>query len=294
MLMGAAEVLSRMKNQIPGQVKFIFQPSEEGAPQNEEGGAKLMIKEGALDNPKPEAIFALHATASKHTGTINYRPNGAMASADTLHIVVHGKTTHGGMPWAGVDPIVVASQIVVGLQTITSRQIDLTKAPAVVTIASIHGGVRNNVIPDEVEMLGTIRALDPEVQKDIHQRVTRTVSNIAASAGVQATVTITPSVPVTFNDPQLTQRMLPTLIRVVGSTNIAQGSPSTVAEDFAFYQQRIPGLFVLLGVTPKGKDPATAAVNHSPHFFFDEAALPVGVRTLASLAYEFLVMERAD
>jgi amidohydrolase len=192
------------------------------------------------------------------------------------------------MPWSGVDPIVVSSQIIMALQTITSRQIDPTTAPAIVTIGSIHGGVRNNMIPDEVQMLGTIRTLDPKVQQDIHERIRKLVSGIAESAGATATTTITPSTPVTFNDPQLMDRMLPTVRRVVGDRNVAGVPASTIAEDFAFYQQQVPGMYIFLGVTPVGKDTSTAALNHSPLFTVDEAALSVGIRTLSNLALDFL------
>jgi len=286
--MGVAEILTAMKDRLPGTVKFIFQPAEEGAPPGEEGGSKLMIREGALENPRPSAIFAIHAMASGTTGTIAYRPNAAMASADTFRILVKGRGTHGALPWAGVDPIVTASPIVLGIQTITSRQLDITKAPLVVSIGSIHGGVRNNLIPDQVEMLGTIRAFDPEVQAEVRRRITQTAASIAAGAGATATTTIAEGVPVTFNDPALMDRMLPTLKRIVGESNLVPASLSTVAEDFAFYQQQVPGMFVFLGVTPKGRDLSTVPVNHSPLFFLDEAALPIGVRTLANLAVDYL------
>jgi len=291
-LMATAEVLAGMKDRFSGTVKFIFQPAEEGAPAGEQGGAKLMVEQGALENPKPAAIFALHTMAVMPTGTIAYKPNGAMASADILQIVVKGRATHGAMPWSGVDPIVVSSQIIMALQTITSRQIDPTTAPAIVTIGSIHGGVRNNMIPDEVQMLGTIRTLDPKVQQDIHQRIRKLVSGIAESSGATATTTITPSAPVTFNDPQLMDRMLPTMRRVVGDRNVVGVPASTISEDFAFYQQQIPGMYIFLGVTPVGTDTATAPANHSPLFTVDEAALSVGIRTLTNLALDFLSLER--
>jgi amidohydrolase len=249
----------------------------------------LMIREGALDNPRPDVIFGIHAMASTTTGTISYRPNGMMASADTLRILVRGLGTHGAMPWAGIDPIVVASQIVLGLQTITSRQLDIAKSPAIVSIGSIHGGVRNNIIPDQVEMLGTIRAFDPEVQAELARRINRTVTSIAESAGATATATITHSVPVTFNNPALVERMLPTLKRVAGSENVLLAPLSTVADDFAFYQQQIPGMFLFFGVTPPGKDLSTIPVNHSSLFFVDEAALQTGIRALANLTVDYLM-----
>jgi len=286
-LMGVAEVLAGMRSDLPGTVKFIFQPAEEGVPAGEDGGAAMMIAEGALDDPKPGAIFGLHVFPYP-AGQIRYRPGGTMAAADGLRIVVHGRQTHGALPWAGVDPIVVASQIVLGLETIVSRQVDITAAPAVVTIGAINGGVRNNIIPDSVVMIGTIRTFDPAVQRDIHERVRRTAESIAQSAGATAQVTIEPGVPVTYNDPALTERMVPTLRRVAGAGNVGLNTPLTPAEDFSRYQQKIPGLFFFLGITPPGTDPRTAAPNHSPRFFVDEAAFPVGVRSLAHLAVDYL------
>ncbi len=287
MLMGVAEVLAGMRRDLPGTVKFIFQPAEEGAPAGEQGGAELMIAEGALDDPKPSAIFGLHVFPYP-AGQIRYRPGGTMAAADALRIVVRGRQTHGALPWAGVDPIVVASLIVLGLQTIVSRQVDLTAAPAIVTIGAITGGVRNNIIPDSVVMIGTIRTFDPAVQRDIHERVRRTAEAIAQSAGATAQVTIDPGYPVTYNDPALTERMLPTLRRVAGAGAVGVNTPQTTAEDFSRYEQRVPGLFFFLGITPPGTDPRTVAPNHSPRFSVDEAALPVGVRALAHLAIDYL------
>jgi amidohydrolase len=287
MLMGAAEVLAGMRRDLPGTVVFIFQPAEEGVPAGERGGAALMIEEGALANPKPDAIFGLHVFPYP-AGEIRYRPGGAMASSDALRIVVHGRQTHGALPWAGIDPIVVAAQIVLGLQTITSRQVDITAAPAIVTVGAINGGVRYNIIPDSVVMIGTIRTFDTSVQRDIHERVRRTAESIAQSAGATAQVSIDTVAPVTYNDPALTERMLPTLRDVAGADHVRLGLPLTPAEDFSRYQQRIPGLFFFLGITPPGTDPRSAAPNHSPRFFVDEAALPVGVRALAHVAVDYL------
>src|SRR3989449_278690 len=287
MLMGVAEVLAGMRSELPGTVKFIFQPAEEGAPAGERGGAEVMIEEGALDDPKPSAIFGLHVFPYP-AGEIRYRPGGAMASADAFRIVVRGRQTHGALPWAGIDPIVVASQIVLGLQTITSRQVDLTVAPAIVTVGAINGGVRYNIIPDSVVMIGTIRTFDTAVRNDIHQRVRRTAESIAQSAGATALVVIDTTTAVTYNDPALTEKILPTLRQVAGPSHVALGPPITAAEDFSRYQQRIPGVFFFLGITPPGTDPAKAAPNHSPRFYVDEAALPVGVRAMAHLAVEYL------
>jgi amidohydrolase len=286
-LMGVAEVLTGVRRDLPGTVKFIFQPAEEGVPAGEGGGAEMMIAEGALDDPKPGAIFGLHVFPYP-AGEIMYRPGGIMASADALRIVVRGRQTHGAQPWSGIDPIVVTSQIVMGLQTITSRQVDITAAPAIVTIGSVHGGVRNNIIPDSVVMIGTIRAFDAAMRRDIWVRVHRTAEGIAQSAGATAVVTIDSGPPVTYNDPKLTERMAPTLRRVAGADRVGISEAKTTAEDFSRYQEKIPGLFFFLGITPPGTDPRTAAPNHSPRFFVDEAALPVGVRALSHLAVDYL------
>jgi amidohydrolase len=287
MLMGVAEVLAGMRASLPGTVKFIFQPAEEGAPAGERGGADLMIEEGALENPKPAAIFGLHVFPLP-AGEIHYRSGALMASSDVLHIVVHGRQTHGAQPWAGIDPVVVSAQIVLGLQTITSRQVNITQSPAIVTVGTINGGVRFNIIPDSVVMAGTIRTFDPAVRRDIHDRIRRTAESIAQSAGATAVVTIDTGTAVTYNDPALTERMLPTLRRVAGPDHTKLAPALTVAEDFSRYQERIPGVFFLLGITPPGADPAKVAANHSPRFFVDEAALPVGVRALAHAAVDYL------
>ncbi|MGH7644344.1 MAG: amidohydrolase [Gemmatimonadales bacterium] len=291
MLMGAAEVLAGLRDRLPGTVTFLFQPAEEGPPAGERGGAELMIEEGALANPAPAAIFGLHVLPFR-VGRLRVRPGGMLASADVLRIVVRGRQTHGAQPWRGVDPIVVAAQIVLGLQTIVSRQLDLTAAPAVVTIGSFQGGLRMNIVPDSVVLLGTIRGFDPGMQRDIHERVRRTAERIAESAGATAEVEIRSPYPVTFNDSALTARMLPTLRRVVGDAGVESTTPLTVAEDFSHYQRRIPGMFFLLGITPVGTDPAAAAPNHSPRFFVDESALVTGVRALSYLAVDYLAGAR--
>jgi amidohydrolase len=292
-LMGVAEVLAGMKAEIPGTVVFLFQPAEEGAPAGERGGAGLMIEEGALRNPVPGAIFGLHVWPEA-LGTITYKPGPFMAASDPLTIVVRGRQTHGAVPWGGVDPIVVASQVVLGLQTIVSRQVNLTHVPAIVTVGSIQGGNRGNIIPDSVVMQGTVRTFDEEMRKDIKQRIRRTAESIAAASGATAEVDVDAegSNPVTYNDPALTEKMLPTLRRVAGPAGLRLGELSTPAEDFSLYQQKVPGLFVFLGVVPNGQDPAAAAKNHSPRFFADEGALPVGVRTLANLALAWLATQR--
>lgn len=285
-MMAVAEVLAGIRADLPGTVKFIFQPAEEGAPAGEEGGASLMIREGALENPKPQAIFGLHVFPYP-VGEIYCRPGAVMASADSFRIIVRGRQSHGALPWAGVDPIVTASQIILGLQTITSRRTDLTRSPAVVTIGSIRGGVRSNIIPDSVVMEGTIRAFDSQIQSGIHEQIRQTAERIAQSAGASAEVMIERQNPVTYNDPVLTERMLPTLRRISGGA-VKQNPPTTAAEDFSFYQKQIPGLYFSLGVTPKGTDPEKAEPNHSPRFFADEAAMIVGIRALANMALDFL------
>ncbi len=281
-LMGVAEVLAGMKARIPGTVKFLFQPAEEGL-----GGAAAMVADGALDNPRPSAIFGLHVWPAE-VGSVNYRAGGFMAAADGLDIVVKGRQTHGSAPWSGVDPIVVSSQIILGLQTIASRQVEVTAAPSVITIGMIMGGNRGNIIPDSVVMQGTIRTFDETMRADIHTRVTRTVEDIAHSAGATAQVKISKGGLVTVNDPALTERMLPTMQRAAGEGGVHVINPVTGSEDFPVYTKDIPGLFVFLGVTPKGQNPKAVPVNHSPLFFADEAALPTGVRTLANLAVDYL------
>ena len=292
-LLGVAEVLSQLKPQLHGTIKFIFQPAEEGAPAGEEGGAALMIKEGVLDkDPKPAAIFALHVGNEQETGQVAYRAGGIMAGVDSLDIVVHGHATHGAKPWGGVDPIVAASQIVLGLQTIVSRQLDITQAATVVTIGKIEGGVRRNVISDDVKMEGTIRTFDPKVRQDVLDRIKRTAEDIAKASGATAEVRFDSDVsdPVTYNDPALTARMLPTLTRVVGAKELIETPPATWSEDFSFYQQKIPGMFVFLGVRKPGASMDEYAPNHSPRFKVDENALKLGVRVLANLAVDYQAM----
>jgi len=282
-LMGVAEVLAGMKVSLPGSVKFIFQPAEEGAPDGETGGADLMIEEGVLKDVA--AIFGLHVMPAP-LGTLSTRPGGMMASSDSFRIVVKGRQTHGAIPWGGIDPIVVASQIVLGLQTIPSRQLDATLTPSIVTVGSFQGGVRSNIIPAQVEMLGTIRTFDENVRFMIHEKVRNTAVHIAESAGAKAEVTINRGTAVTANDPDLTASMKNTLLRVAGPDKFFETPRLTVAEDFASYQQKIPGMFVFLGVA----DPADTnpAMNHSPYFKADERALPVGVKALTYLALDYL------
>jgi amidohydrolase len=287
-LMGVAELLAGLGMQLQGRIKFIFQPAEEGPPPGEEGGAALMIKQGVLENPKPDVIFGLHVFAGVEAGTIAYRPGPALASSDRIRIVVNGRQTHGALPWRGVDPIVISSQIVLGLQTIVSRQVDVTLEPAVVSIGAIKGGVRDNIIPDAVEMLGTVRTFNEEMRADIHVRIRNTVELIARSAGATAEVHFDNAYPVTVNDIPLTERMVPTLERVAGKEKVFVGQKITGYEDFSYYQQKIPGFFYFVGVTPKGVDRKQSAPNHSPRFFVDESALLLGVRSLANLTLDYM------
>jgi amidohydrolase len=287
-LLGVAEILAGMRDRLPGTVKFIFQPAEEGPPAGEEGGAPLMVKEGALENPRPEAIFGLHVLAGMPSGMLSYRAGPLMASADWVYIIVRGRQTHGAWPWMGVDPVATASQIVLGLQTIVSRQIDVSKEPAVVTIATIHGGARKNIIPDSVELSGTIRSFDEDMRADIHRRIQHIAEHIAQSAGATAEVRIEKAAAVTVNDPALTERVLPALRRAAGDSGLKQHQRVMVAEDFSYFQQQVPGLFFFLGVTPRDQDMAQAASNHSPRFFIDEPALLTGVRAMTAVTLDFL------
>jgi amidohydrolase len=288
-LMGVAEVLAAMRPQLAGTVKFIFQPAEEGPPPGEEGGAALMIKEGVMDDaPKPEVIFGLHTGSMHEVGTIAYRPGAIMAAADILHITVKGRQTHGSAPWAGVDPIVVAAQIVLGLQTIVSRQINIAKEPAVVTIGGIDGGNRFNIVPDKVEMVGTVRTFDEALRDDVHRRIKLTAENIAEASGATAEVSIEKPYSVTINNAALTELMLPTLKRVAGEQNVLLRDRVMGSEDFSFFAQRVPGLFIFLGGSPKGIDLSKVAYNHSPRFFVDESALLLGVRALTHLTLDYM------
>jgi amidohydrolase len=287
MLMGAAEVLANMRGRLAGTVMFVFQPAEEGSPDGEAGGAERMLNEGVFDALRPDAIFGLH-TFPGPLGQIGYRPGPIMAAGNTLSITITGKQTHGGVPWGGVDPIVVASQIVIGLQTIVSRQLDLTTAPAVISIGRIQGGVRTNIIPERVQLDGTIRSFDPAMREEIKRRVHATAENIARAAGATAAVTITDGYPSTINDPELTGRMAPTLERVAGTGKARVVPPVMPSEDFSFYGQKVPAMFFFLFITPPEQDAASAPANHSPRYTVDERALPVGTRALANLAVDFL------
>jgi amidohydrolase len=283
-LMGAAEVLSRMKDKIPGTVKFIFQPSEEGAPEGEEGGAALMIKEGVLKNPDVNAIFGLHVVPMP-AGLIAYKGGALMASVDIFRIVVIGKQTHAAQPYSGIDPIVVASQIVMGLQTIVSRQINSVTAPTVISVSQINGGERWNIIPEKVEMIGTIRCLEEETRCRVHEKLKKTAQSIAESAGAEAEVTFRKLGPVCYNDPTLHEMMIPTLKRVAGEQYALEAPPTTGSEDFAFYQEQIPGYFFYIGATLPGEE---SVQLHTPLFNTDDKTMILGVRAMANLAVDYL------
>lgn len=287
MLMGAAKVLAENRDDLAGAVKFIFQPAEEGPPADEEGGADMMIREGVLDGEyAPEAILGLHVWPVE-TGTLNYRANGFMAAADPLYITIEGEQTHGSSPWRGVDPIYVAGQIMVALQGIPSRFLDITKSPAVITIGSIHGGVRGNIIPDRVEMAGTIRTFDAGERELLLSKLRSTVNGIADAAGATATIELGPGAPVTGNDPELLQRMMPTLRKAAGEDKVLEHPLITGAEDYSYYQERIPGLFLMLGVNDPGVARGDSPSNHSPFFSPNEDALMVGVRALVGFAMDY-------
>ena len=287
-LMGAAEILAGMREELPGAVKFIFQPAEEGAPKGEEGGAKLMVAEGVLKNPDVDAVIGLHISQGGEVGTASYRSLGFMASAQRFDIKIQGKQTHGARPWAGVDPIVVGAQIVNALQTIVSRQIDITQHPAVVTVGSFAAGVRNNIVPETATLTGTIRTFDAAVRRSIHEKIRSIAQQTATAMGAVATVEIDPGVPVTFNDAALTKQMVPTLERVYGEGAVFESPRVTGAEDFSFYQEQVPGFFFFIGARPPELSAAEAIPNHSPFFYVDENALAPAVLAMTQLAIDYL------
>ena len=288
MLMGAAEILAGLKDELKGTIVFMFQPAEEGAPPGEEGGAALMIKEGILDNPKVEVAFGLHINSMTEVGKIRYKAGGAMAAADRFVITVNGKQSHGSMPWGGIDPITISAQIIQGLNNIVSRQTELTKEAAVISVGMIQGGVRNNIIPESCKMIGTIRTLDPDMQDIIFEKIRLTATKIAESAGGTADVEITRGVPVTFNNVELTRNMIATAERVAGAENVIVQNAITGAEDFSFYANKVPSLFMFLGGMPKGTSPIDAAPHHTPDFFIDDSGMKLGVRTLCNLAVDYM------
>jgi len=293
-LMGVAEVLASMKKEIPGTVKFIFQPAEEGAPVGEEGGAERMVKEGVLANPKVEVIFGLHINSQTPVGDITYRPGGTMAAVNDMQIIVNGKQAHGAYPWSSVDPVVISAQIVNSLQTIVSRNLNVTENPGVVTIGAINGGIRSNIIPEKVEMLGTIRNFSKEDEAMFIERI-RTIATKTAEAGggtAEVKIPYTTHYPVTFNDVALTEKMLPSLKATAGAAHLQLRLPVTGAEDFSFYQEKVPGLFIFLGGMPKGKDPLKSPSHHTPDFYIDEGGFVLGVKALANLALDYMAMKK--
>ncbi|MEZ4946925.1 MAG: amidohydrolase [Cyclobacteriaceae bacterium] len=287
-LMGVAEILAGMKSELKGTIVFLFQPAEEGAPEGEEGGAALMIKEGVLDDPKVDVAFGLHISSQTPVGTVTFKPEGMLAAADMLKIKVKGVQAHGSAPWAGIDPIVVSAQIINGLQTIVSRQLDLTQAGATLTVATIHGGVRNNIIPEEVEMTGTLRTLDNTMQEEMHRRIKRTAENIAESMGATAEVEIIRGYPVTYNSPELTDWAKPVMERVAGKDKAVVIKAVTGAEDFSFFSQKVPGFFFFVGGMPLDADPTKVPSHHTPDFFIDESGMITGLRAMLNLTVDYM------
>jgi amidohydrolase len=290
MLMGAATILADMKEELSGTVKFIFQPAEEGSPPGEEGGAELMVKEGVLEDPDVDVIFGQHINSQTEVGKVRYRPRGTMAASDRFVIKVKGKQTHGSTPWTGVDPITTSAKIIDGLQTIISRQTELTKAAAVISVGKIQSGVRNNIIPEEAEMIGTIRTLDTDMQEKIHKKIKHVATSIAESMGATVEVDIQKGYPVTYNDPELTEKMLPSIERMAGSDNVVLQDAITGAEDFSFFQKEIPGFYFFVGGMSPEMSPEEAAPHHTPDFFIDEEGMKLGVQSLSALAYDYMQM----
>ena len=288
MLIGTASILSKMKNDLKGKVVFVFQPAEEGAPPGEEGGAALMVKEGLIEKYGIEVMFGQHIQAGTDVGTIKYRVGGIMAAVNRMVIKVKGKQTHGSRPWGGVDPITASAQIILGLQTIVSRQTELTKNAAVISIGKIKGGLRSNIIPEEVEMIGTIRTLDTDMQKKIHEDIRRSVTNIAAASGAVAEVTIEEGYPVTLNNPELTRKMIGSLYKAAGEDNVMVTVASTGAEDFSFFAQKVPALYYFVGGKPLNKTAEEAAPHHTPDFFIDESGMITGMKALSQLTVDYM------
>lgn len=288
MLMSVAEILAGMRNDIKGTIKFIFQPAEEGPPEGEEGGAELMVREGVMENPKVDVIFGLHIESDIEVGKIEYKPGAFMASSDWFHIVVKGKGSHGSQPWKGVDPIQTAAQIIQGLQAIVSRQSDLTKAPVVITVGKIQGGVRNNIIPEECILDGTIRTLDKDMQKDVHERIKWTTTKIAEASGATATVSIDTKTLVTYNTPELVALTLPSLQSAAGIKNVTEREWVTGAEDFSYYGTRAPSFFFYLGGMPKGNDRKKAPPHHTADFYVDESGMKTGVTAFLHIVIDYM------
>ena len=289
-LMSVAEILAGMKNELKGTIKFVFQPAEEGPPEGEEGGAPLMIKDGVLDNPKVDVMFGLHISSQTDVGKITYRSGGTMAASDWFIIKVKGKQTHGSQPWGGIDPVAVSAQIINGLQTIVSRQVDLTKNPAVVSVSTINGGVRSNIIPEEVIMTGTIRTLDTGMQRIIHDKIKLTASKIAEASGATAETTIDNKTLVTYNDPGLTKQMLPSFVKAAGEHNVYEIPPVTGAEDFSFFAEKVPSIFFFIGGKQIGVDPKKVFPHHTPDFWIDESGMITGIKAFCNLVFDYMNM----
>lgn len=287
-LMATADVLSKMKTELRGTVKFVFQPAEEGPPPGEEGGAKLMVKEGVMKNPDIDIMIGLHINAQTPVGEINYKSGGTMAAADRWVMKVKGKQSHGSTPWTSIDPIVTSAQIINGMQTVISRQTELTKEAAVLSVGLIRGGVRNNIIPEEVEMIGTIRTLDPDMQKKLHDDFRRVAINIGESMGATVELEIESHVPVTYNDPALTTQLVPYLNKALGSDNVKIRKAMTGAEDFSFYANEVPSFFFFVGGCPLGKDPNDAAPHHTPDFYVDDAGMITGVKSMLATTLGYM------
>ncbi|WP_419211277.1 amidohydrolase [Maribacter sp. X9] len=285
-LMGVAEIMSKHKDKIKGTVKFIFQPAEEGAPPGEEGGAALMVKEGVLQNPDVDAIFGLHINSQTPVGTIKYKSGGTMAAAQRFQIDVKGKQSHGSQPWSGVDPILISAKIIDGLQTIISREMNLTNEAAVITVGKITSGVRNNIIPETAEIVGTIRTLDYDMQKQLNRRMKEMVKSIAEAYRGEATIDISDGTAITYNNPELTAQMVPTIEAVAGAENVQITKAVTGAEDFSFYQEKVPGVFFFLG----GMTPGTTESypHHTPDFLIDDSGMLLGVKTLTQMSFDYL------
>jgi amidohydrolase len=290
MLMSVAEILASMKEDLKGTVKFIFQPAEEGPPENEEGGAQLMVKEGVMENPKVDAIVGFHIESYIEVGRIEYKPGAFMASSDWFTITVKGQGSHGSQPWLGVDPIAISGQIIQGLQNIVSRRIDLTKAPAVITIGKIEGGVRNNIIPEECVLHGTIRTLDSKMRLDIHEKMKIVAANIAIANGATAETVIDEKTLVTSNDSTLLKKLIPSLEKAAGKDNVTERNWVTGAEDFSYYGLKAPAVFLYLGGMPKGKDPRDAPAHHTADFFVDESGMKTGVKAFCNIVFDYLNM----
>jgi amidohydrolase len=289
MLMGIAQVLAGVRESLPGNVLFIFQPAEEGAPAGEEGGAQLMLKQGLFDKYRPEVIFGMHVWAGWRVGDIGYRAGPLMAAVDSFSIVVTGRQAHGSRPWQSIDPIVASAQIINALQTVVSRDIDITANPAVVTIGAIKGGIRYNIIPDHVDMLGTLRTFTSEQRTAILGDMTRIIEHTAAANGATAKLVVEPgSSPVLVNDPALMSKVLPTLQRVAGADHVKESGLITASEDYSYFAQKIPSVYFFVGITPADQDPAQAPSNHSDYFFLDERGIPVAMRAMTQVALDYL------